>query len=306
MTIKELYLLSKSEYTSLFFPRTTLPPLGGNLIEYGEWVNYYRSNSRDIDRTIVRLYGNRIFEPIEENKSDSDVIYEFLNSTREWALSNYHVINREYKVMNAEYDPLSNYDKKSTITTTKNGEEINARSITGEEITELAKSGVEKNSNTKVGYDQIETTRKGSEISRDSSDTNIVKVTEKENSPYDMNIYEENEKITETENPYLKENELTYLNRSDVEKHSYSNDYSDINSVSFENRKDTSTKKYSDGYSDNNTLSFVDRNDVVEERTYGNIGVTTSTQMASSEMQLRWNMEWCIEIIKRCLYDLTY
>ena len=306
MTIKELYLLNRKESTSLFFPKTTIPPAGGALIEYGDWIDWYRSNAVNIDRTIVRLYGSRVFDPIEENKSDTDILYEFLNSTREWAMANYHVISREYDVMSTEYDPLSNYDKKSTITTTKSGEEINARSISGEEITELAKSGVEKNSNTKVGYDQIETTRNGSEISRDSSDTNIVKVTEKENSPYDMNSYEENEKITETENPYMKENELSYVDRKDVEKHSYSNDYSDTNSISFENRKDTSTKKYSDGYSDNNTLSFVDRNDVVEERTYGNIGVTTSTQMASSEMQLRWQMEWCVEIIKRCLYDLTY
>ena len=306
MTIKELYIENKKEYNSLFFPKTTIPPAGGALIEYGDWIDWYRSNARNIDRTIVRLYGSRVFEPIEERDSDTDILYEFMNSTREWAMSNYHVINREYEVMVAEYDPLSNYDKKSTITTTKNGKEIVDNTITGDKIEELQKIGLEKNQNTKKGYDQIDYTKDGEEITTDSSDTSIVRVIEKENSPYDMNSYEENEKTTETENPYRKESNLSYVGRVDSEKHSYSNDYSNDTITSYEDRKDVSTSKYSDDYSNKNTTSFIDRNDVVEERTYGNIGVTTSTQMAKDEMALRWGMEWVIEIIKRCLFDLTY
>lgn len=306
MTIKELYILNKKEYDSLFFPKTTIPPAGGALIEYGDWVDWYRSNARNIDRTIVRLYGSRVFDPIEERDSDTDILYEFMNSTREWAMSNYHVVNKEYEVMTAEYDPLSNYDKKSTITTTKNGQEIVNNTITGDKIEELQKIGLEKNQNTKKGYDQIDYTKDGEEITTDSSDTSIVRVVEKENSPYDMNSYEENEKTTETENPYRKESNLSYVGRVDSEKHSYSNDYSNDTITSYEDRKDVSTSKYSDDYSNKNTTSFVDRNDVVEERTYGNIGVTTSTQMAKDEMYLRWGMEWVIEIIKRCLFDITY
>lgn len=306
MTIKELYILNKKEYDSLFFPKTTIPPAGGALIKYGDWVDWYRSNARNIDRTIVRLYGSRVFEPIEERKTNTDTLYEFMNSTREWAMSNYHVVNREYEVMVAEYDPLSNYDKKSTITTTKNGQEIVNNTITGDKIEELQKIGLEKNQNTKKGYDQIDYTKDGEEITTDSSDTSIVRVVEKENSPYDMNSYEENEKTTETENPYRKESNLSYVGRVDSEKHSYSNDYSNDTITSYEDRKDVSTSKYSDDYSNKNTTSFVDRNDVVEERTYGNIGVTTSTQMAKDEMALRWGMEWVIEIIKRCLFDITY
>lgn len=306
MTIKELYIENKKEYYSLFFPKTTIPPAGGALIEYGDWVDWYRSNARNIDRTIVRLYGSRVFEPIEEHDTNKDTLYEFMNSTREWAMSNYHVINREYEVMVAEYDPLSNYDKKSTITTTKNGQEIIDNTIKGNKIEELQKIGLEKNQNTKKGYDQIDYTKDGEEITTDSSDTSIVRVVEKENSPYDMNTYEENEKTTETENPYRKESNLSYVGRVDSEKHSYSNDYSNDTVTSYEDRKDVSTSKYSDDYSNKNTTSFIDRNDVVEERTYGNIGVTTSTQMARDEMSLRWGMEWVIEIIKRCLFDLTY
>lgn len=306
MTIKELYIENKKKYDSMFFPKTTIPPAGGALIEYGDWVDWYRSNARNIDRTIVRLYGSRVFEPIEERDSDTDILYEFMNSTREWAMSNYHVINREYEIMVAEYDPLSNYDKKSTITTTKNGKEIVDNTITGNKIEELQKIGLEKNKNTKRGYDQIDYTKDGEEITTDSSDTSIVRVVEKENSPYDMNSYEENEKTTETENPYRKESNLSYVGRVDSEKHSYSNDYSNDTITSYEDRKDVSTSKYSDDYSNKNTTSFVDRNDVMEERTYGNIGVTTSTQMAKDEMALRWGMEWVIEIIKRCLFDLTY
>lgn len=306
MTIKELYILNKKEYDSLFFPKTTIPPAGGALIEYGDWVDWYRSNARNIDRTIVRLYGSRVFEPIEEHETNTDTLYEFMNSTREWAMSNYHVINREYDIMAAEYDPLSNYDKKSTITTTKNGQEIVDNTITGNKIEELQKIGLEKNQNTKKGYDQIDYTKDGEEITTDSSDTSIVRIVEKENSPYDMNSYEENEKTTETENPYRKESNLSYVGRVDSEKHSYSNDYSNDSITSYEDRKDVSTSKYSDDYSNKNTTSFVDRNDVIEERTYGNIGVTTSTQMARDEMSLRWGMEWVIEIIKRCLFDLTY
>lgn len=306
MTIKELYLLNRKESTSLFFPKTTIPPAGGALIKYGEWIDWYRSNAVNIDRTIVRLYGSRVFESIVENKSDIDILYEFLNATREWAMSNYHVVNKEYEVMVAEYDPLSNYDKKSTITTTKNGQEIVDNTIKGNKIDELQKIGVEKNQNTKRGYDQIDYTKDGEEITTDSSDTSIVRVVEKENSPYDMNSYEENEKTTETENPYRKESNLSYVGRVDSEKHSYSNDYSNDTITSYEDRKDVSTSKYSDDYSNKNTTSFIDRNDVVEERTYGNIGVTTSTQMARDEMALRWGMEWVIEIIKRCLFDLTY
>lgn len=306
MTIKELYIENKKEYDSLFFPKTTIPPAGGALIEYGDWVDWYRSNARNIDKTIVRLYGSRVYEPIEERDSDTDILYEFMNSTREWAMSNYHVINREYEVMVAEYDPLSNYDKKSTITTTKNGQEIVDNTIKGNKIEELQKIGLEKNKNTKKGYDQIDYTKDGEEITTDSSDTSIVRVVEKENSPYDMNSYEENEKTTETEKPYRKESNLSYVGRVDSEKHSYSNDYSNDTITSYEDRKDVSTSKYSDDYSNKNTTSFIDRNDVVEERTYGNIGVTTTTQMAKDEMALRWGMEWVIETIKRCLFDLTY
>ena len=186
MTIKELYLLNRKESTSLFFPKTTIPPAGGALIEYGDWIDWYRSNARNIDRTIVRLYGSRVFEPIEKHDTNTDTLYEFMNSTREWAMSNYHVINREYDVMTAEYDPLYNYDKKSTITTTKNGQEIVDNTITGNKIEELQKIGLEKNQNTKKGYDQIDYTKDGEKKTKKSSETPIVRLIEKKNSPYDM------------------------------------------------------------------------------------------------------------------------
>lgn len=140
-----------------------------------------------------------------------------------WKRDRYPAFCNLFKALvDAVYDPLSNYDKHSKITTDYKGSESNTNVPTGTET--------ETESGTLTTEDDVTT--------------------------YDSNTYNHNEKSI-----------VTPTNRSST--------------LSFVNRQTVDTK------------SFTDRQDEVIEHTWGNIGVTTSQQMALSTIPLEDRNKFC-------------
>lgn len=133
-----------------------------------------------------------------------------------------------------EYNPLDNYDKKSTITTEYNG----------------------GNSNVKSGSESHNATQSG----------NIVN---SQGAQHSVN--------TQSVSP---ENNNTFYNR---EKSDSTIDDSK-HTTSFNNVQNNLTDTYNNV---KDSFTYENRNDIVTERTSGNIGVTTSAQMLSGELQVR-------------------
>ena len=80
------------------------------------------------------------------------------------------------------------------------------------------------------------------------------------------------------------------------------------NVLSFDNRKDitTSNTTNTNNATSNNVKEFLERYDEVTEHTEGNIGVTTSDQLLKSFIDLRWTLDFTINVIERFIFEYTY
>lgn len=77
---------------------------------------------------------------------------------------------------------------------------------------------------------------------------------------------------------------LSFTNRQDAEVKTFTNRKTE-NELSFTNRQDTEVKSFTDRQ-DEAVKSFDDRIDTHDYHEYGNIGVTTSQQMITSQFPL--------------------
>lgn len=118
-TLKEIYENLKKSWqlapNNLFY----------STIQY-DFMNYYNSNNliaRKIDKMVVTKYGSREFDLDLFATSDTQ-IYECFNELfTAFLITNGDNLQRTFEAIEEEYNPLHNYDKHSTITTEKDGEE---------------------------------------------------------------------------------------------------------------------------------------------------------------------------------------
>ena len=136
----------------------------------------------------------------------------------------------------------------------RNYQPLNNYDKTSKIITEYA--GKETNTNTPTGTETDTFTKTGKETTEQLGTTTTVDSV----TSYDTDNYSETNKSVIT--PDGLKDELTFTNRVDTTQRS------------FINRKTTDEK------------SFTDRTDTVTERTFGNIGVTTSQQMLDSQFPI--------------------
>lgn len=134
-TLNDLYKYFKNNNKHL------IPPTNHNFLE-----KYY-DNSAKYDRFISFLFGSRVFIQ-EEDGMDFDEVGDMWHElVVAYINTNAHNLKFLYDGINAEYNPLNNYDKNSTITTTMNGKEINTNTPSGIE-TETTTIGNGKVTNT--------------------------------------------------------------------------------------------------------------------------------------------------------------
>lgn len=189
-----------------------------------------------------------------------------------------------YKALRADYNPISNYDKHSTITTEYTGTETNTNTPTGSEKTTTDYAGTEKTTNTPSGTETTTTTKSGSE------ESSLVKgahldTDEASKTTYDSDTYLGTDKNTHDIPETTDTDTLSFTDREDATTLSF-DQRKDETEKSFTNRKDTTELTFTDRET-TDTKSFDERKDTVTEETYGNIGVTTSQQMIESQFPVQ-------------------
>lgn len=189
-----------------------------------------------------------------------DASIELIKAITTWKNNKLPAFEKLLNALRTNYDPISNYDKHSTITTEYAGSEKTEFTPTGTESDTTAYSGTESDTLSRSG-EENNTFKKGVE-KRDH-----YKTTYESTTPY----LTDSDELTGTNGvAYSDTNKLTFTNRQDTNTKSFTN-RQDTNTHSFTNRKDTSER------------TFDDRIDTVTEHTSGNIGITTSQQMLLSQ-----------------------
>lgn len=259
-------------------------------------VPWKQSDTVENLRTIASLnytyHGNHSGE-----KNISPLVYKFIKSEVEQpryklATAIYTMFGDKWEklwdAINAEYDPLNNYDmteteethgtnretltKTGTNTTTMTGTDTNAK--TGTET--LNMTGTD--THAKTGTETLNMTG--------TDTTNHTGNTENEVSAFNSSSYVDNSKDTQntTDAETRNMSDATTYNTTDAETRNMS-DATTFNTTNLETRNmtDTETRNTTDTTSGGND----------EARTLtrsGNIGVTTNQQMLQSEIELRkWN-----------------
>ena len=163
-----------------------------------------------------------------------------------------------YEALRATYNPVNNYDKTIHSTMEYSGSETTTETPSGKETVELTKTGSEKSTETPSGEEKVEHSIGQSTVtsSKTTYDSSTFQDTDKQvdNARTNTDTTSFEDRQTETE--------LSFTNRKDTEERS------------FTNRK-TETEK-----------AFDDRIDTYDYREWGNIGVTTSQQMITSQFPL--------------------
>lgn len=162
--------------------------------------------------------------------------------------------------LQAEYNPIHNYDRTENVRIDYTGSESNDKSYSGSESDTVNYTGSESNTRTYAG----------------SVDHSIQPHTDTTNSnarPYNNTGSMVNPTHDTVEYGNVSES-TDYNGRTDTDQRSFTN-RSDVRTRAFNNRKDTDIK------------SFNQRADITSAHIAGNIGITTSQQMILSEVELR-------------------
>lgn len=250
-----------------------------------EWINFN--------------HGELQVRPTVENAMETDV-----TTIQKMVVNLYKVkkytYERLYNSTLLKYEPIENYDRIESITdstikdttgSTDYGLQNTTSSITSDNV-----DGAQKNDNTtteKMEYGETTTvikdklTKSGKERSTD----NGKKVSERNVAPYDSETYYNQEKTTDSFDSYSHTNEL--LDRIDetnstvnVPTKTDNKTTTVVENIGEKTNTQTSTSQqqqqaHTDTVTGNEKITYKHEN-----RTHGNIGVTTSQQMLESEREV--------------------
>lgn len=226
-----------------------------------------------------------------------EVIYSdpvFLQAAiRPWARKWYRTIDKWLSALAIEYDPLYNYDRTEEWTESgtngrsKNGI-MNQKTDTASEMaqnteTDEGKSGTVSDSNSYARNSQTDTSGSGSETHSGSVET------VNEVSAFDSASYQAHDKSTATDTTGIgtTNSQTTTVGSADQEEleKTYSESTNGSQGVA-ENRTGTENISGSTAESENAAHESTHKGHL-----YGNIGVTTSQQMLSDELEIdRFNL----------------
>ena len=197
------------------------------------WEQMYKDNAAIIDNICYRLYEQNVLE----DTADPTITNNTVALTSELSFnSNLFIksckfsLDRLWELESVNFSPVENYDRYEDISTVRSGNET----------TELEKSGTEKETSTTNGA--VENAIKNNQ-------TETVK---NEPTSYTTNLID----TSTTE----------YSGNADTSTTTY-NDLTDIKETAYTNRKDTTKHNYN---------NITDKH---ESHIHGNIGVTTATAM---------------------------
>lgn len=220
-----------------------------------DFMSDYLSKNEAFDRDIARERG--FFSPVwnlDEEEDEEDVFEQWQKDVYYFLYKNKENYQRLYDLLSVDYDPLTNYDKHTYITENDDGED---------KVTDVIGAR-----HSEDDYAQKQLTDNYGAVSE--TDVNGQKITTSEGSVAGFNSaqYSDSDKNETTDGSQT--NTHTELAKIDTHTEGSHKDQHDTNSAT-----DTHTTEFG-------------KEHYYDEHTTGNIGVTTSQQMAQSEIDL-WN-----------------
>lgn len=206
--------------------------------------------------------------------TNDDVLSEFQVQYETFVDSRMTAIRRMAQSLDAEYNPIENYDRTESTTTQRIGSEINRKSGTrtlNRNGKDADKRTIDLTSGTDYG---------GSETTTHSATKDIQ--TDKTSPEGDETFYSATQTSTDIG---VRTDSVEFQNRKDVK--------TDSGTDTVEHEYNSNNVETFDNYSD--TLAYDDRRDVTSGHVHGNVGVTTNQQMITSEIELRTGfnlLEW--------------
>lgn len=251
-TIKEY--ISKNSLNITLINTATLGDTG--------WEQMYKDNATIIDNICYRLYAQNVLEDTADptiTNSTTTLTSELLFNSNLFIKSCKSSIDKLWELESVNFSPIENYDRYEDISTVRSGNET----------TELDKTGTEKETSTTNGA--VENAIKNNQ-------TETVK---NEPTSYTTNLID----TSTTE----------YSGEADTSTTTY-NGLTDVKETEYTDRKDTTTHNYND---------ITDKH---EAHIHGNIGVTTATAMMTEYVDFYstynfWVKFWGIYVTINCRAD---
>lgn len=243
----------------------------------------------------------------DENYSNVTMAYRQLYQVWQiWAKDNKKNFGDLYNALFQKYNPINNYDKHSNITLDYKGGEKETWAPSGTETTTFTPKGSESDTNVRSGsYTDNETisgkekTTHHNEAYDDTTQVSSFDSGSEEWLNKEKNSHSKHDDYDETEygvdhKDRTNNRSVTYSSLQDASTKSFSKD-----------RIDETVKKFSEQRKDETTKEFTNRKDETNEYTFGNIGVTTTQQMAMSSFdlaELAHLKEYIVnDFVNRCL-----
>lgn len=147
-------------------PTKTLTVLDINVVKIynAEWLGAYEDNGDAIDWILQYFYGSFVVDNFTDLK-EAEVILELKKRTHVFLLAYGDALNRLYKELSVDFDPVENYDRKeeSTHTYTPVGEEYHERNNLGDDTTNYTQTAYNNNTidSNKILYNSSVTEKTG-------------------------------------------------------------------------------------------------------------------------------------------------
>lgn len=230
------------------------------------FMGYYNENYQLIDYDFIIKYGSWYI--LDTGLTDSPFAH-FKRMFQGYLATHSNNWNRIYEALNTEYGILDNYNGESKITVSELGTEGTKHTVDGQKEIDSSMTGSKENVLAITGSKK-ETMKELPDNSNKYSDTQTTQI-----SPEGGSTFANQTKVTNETEKRSASNETAFTN------------YKETNTETFNNYKTSVKEGYSNNYADKLEKSFTDRKTVTEEVKHGNLGVTTSQQMISSELELR-------------------
>lgn len=237
-------------------------------------------------------------------------------------VGHYKSLERIFSALYAEYSPIENTDRMSTITDSKSGTDYTAYEGTetnthsGDVTTNYGKKNTEKFDETEEttfnGGDTTTNTKQGSVLENSDNDDYLFPFNGQEK---EHTAHTDDRKNTRygkykdsdgnpTDDPYIDTTTNTYNGRSDVRTHSTGVDGNTYESSGNDTvTNNLSDKKEFENRKDSTTYGSVETH---EDHTHGNIGVTTNQAMINEELALRSRNNMLDIIVDEYLNTICY
>ena len=108
------------------------------------WCNFYKTNYKNIDSLVYKMYGSYVLEDVENPLKTLDtttLIEELTLNATMFLETNETYLNRLWEIESLNFSPIENYDRYEDIKDIR----------TGNEVTTLIKTGSSKEVNTTNG-----------------------------------------------------------------------------------------------------------------------------------------------------------